>query len=104
MIAIESTNEHPLASLSRFFSAHGATYRRLLATGDIGDHCRSKKGTGRPSDISAQEIELETQRAIALIAEGRPLGYAASKIGCNANALRQRIYSRGLSVRKIRNQ
>ena len=104
MIAIESTNEHPLASLNRFFAANADAYRRLMATGDIGDHYRNKKRTGRPHDATAQEIELSTQRAIAMIAEGRPLSYAARKIGCKVPALQRRLYTRGLNVSKIRYQ
>ena len=106
MIAIESTNEHPLASLNRFFSANADAYRRLMATGDIGDHYRNSNSnrSGRPHDATAQEIELSTQRAIAMIAEGHPLSYAARKIGCKVPALQRRLYTRGLNVSKIRNQ
>ena len=100
MIAIESTNEHPLASLSRFFSAHGDTYRRLLSTGDIGDHC---KGRGRAT-ASQADIDSQMDAAIRRIRKGEPAHAVARDMGVNESTMHARLRNRGLTVRKIRNQ
>ena len=98
MIALEATPDHPATSLSRFFESHLKQYREL-ANADIYEGRRPK---GRPDWRSAEVIEKTTNEAIEMIARGKTLGQAARKFGVKTNTLQQRLYSRGLTVKKIR--
>ena len=98
MIALEATPDHPATSLSKFFESHLKQYREM-ANADIYEGRKSK---GRPDWRSAEVIEETTNEAIEMIARGQTLGQAARKFGITINTLQQRIYTRGLNVKKIR--
>ena len=104
MIAMHATHEHPATSLSRFFDAHRAAYRRMLATGDIADAPpRSQIDRGRTKAQHRAIVDREVTSAIARIRAGDTLTDVAHDIGISPKTLQSRLSKRGLSVGKIQN-
>jgi len=87
MIAIDSTEEHPMSSLSRFFAANQKRFEMLCRCGDV-------------SASTTTRADLDD--IITLTKDGYSVPRAARKFNRTKGAVYAMLQNEGLSVTKIR--